>query len=414
VVLTGTATGSDALVRAAAGLAWRLPCGDARGAPLAIAQPEANTLGLAMMGGGTLQEVLARTAGWAPGEGALVVLQNDLDRRLLPAESEALLGRGAVVVLDHLEGPTTGRAHVVLPAAAWAEQTGTFVSAEGRAQRFFQVFVPDEGIRESWRWLRDLRRAMSGDAAAGWATHDELLAELAAELPQFAAVPAAAPGAPGDRGGLPVARKSRRYSGRTAMLAHLSVQEPRPPDDPDSGLVFSQEGLDGFQAPEPLTPRYWAPGWNSSNSLNRFREEVDGPQRGGEEGVRLIEPGAAEPRAADAPAAAAPRAEGEWLVVPVQHLFGSDELSAAAPAVAARVPEPYVAVGEADAAGAFAGARVALLEWGGFRAQLPVRVLPGLQRGVAGLPVGLPGLTGVRPPLVARLTPWDDHGGAHA
>ena len=57
---------------------------------------------------------------------------------------------------------------MVLPAATFAEADGTFVNNEGRAQRFFQVFVPEGDIQESWRWLRDIAGAQAGGSA--WAT----------------------------------------------------------------------------------------------------------------------------------------------------------------------------------------------------------------------------------------------------
>ncbi len=41
----------------------------------------------------------------------------------------------------------TAKAELVLPAATFAEGDGTFVNNEGRAQRFFQVFVPGGDIR---------------------------------------------------------------------------------------------------------------------------------------------------------------------------------------------------------------------------------------------------------------------------
>ncbi|MBV9613483.1 MAG: hypothetical protein JO091_13500, partial [Acidobacteriaceae bacterium] len=41
---------------------------------------------------------------------------------------------------------------------------------------------------------------------------------------------------------------------------------------------------------------------------------------------------------------------GEWWIVPVYHIFGSEELSAQAPAIAELAPRPYVAIHPADAA----------------------------------------------------------------
>ena len=45
--------------------------------------------------------------------------------------------------------------------------------------------------------------------------------------------------------GAKIPREPHRYSGRTAMLANISVHEPKPPDDPDSPLSFSMEGTPG-------------------------------------------------------------------------------------------------------------------------------------------------------------------------
>jgi len=77
--------------------------------------------------------------------------------------------------------------------------------------------------------------------------------------------------------------------------------------------------------------------------------------------VRLIEPQA---DAASQPYATAPEAfspgPGEWLVVPHQHMFGSEELSGLAPAIAERTDPPALRLNMADAealglgAGAFA------------------------------------------------------------
>jgi len=55
------------------------------------------------------------------------------------ASADALLrGAAHVVAIDHLATATTDRAELVLPAAAFAECTGTLVNNEGRAQRSFQ------------------------------------------------------------------------------------------------------------------------------------------------------------------------------------------------------------------------------------------------------------------------------------
>ena len=92
----------------------------------------------------------------APSGGAetVIVLENDLYRRAPAAAVDAFLSRARnVIALDSLANPTTAKAELALPAGTFAESDGTFVSNEGRAQRFFQVFVPEGDIQESWRWL---------------------------------------------------------------------------------------------------------------------------------------------------------------------------------------------------------------------------------------------------------------------
>ena len=75
--------------------------------------------------------------------------------------------------------------------------------------------------------------------------------------------------------GLKVARQSHRYSGRTAITADVDVSEPKPPEDVDTPLSFTMEGYTG-PPPSALQTRFWAPGWNSVQSLNKFQSEVAG------------------------------------------------------------------------------------------------------------------------------------------
>src|SRR5690606_31655253 len=73
-----------------------------------------------------------------------------------------------------------------------------------------------------------------------------------------------------------IPRQTARFSGRTAIYANRSVQEQPPPDDPDTPFSFSMEGA-RLQPPPALIPRFWAPGWNSIQSLNKFQAEINGP-----------------------------------------------------------------------------------------------------------------------------------------
>src|ERR1700722_17297548 len=133
------------------------------------------------------------------------------------------------------------------------------------------------------------------------------------------------------------------------MHANISVHEPKPPDDRDSALAFSMES-GPEPAPPALIPFFWSPGWNSIQSVNKFQIEIGGALRGGDPGVRLIEP---LPQRdwqyfSAIPATYTGRPE-EWLLIPIFHIFGSEELSRVARAISQLVPRPYVALNPADA-----------------------------------------------------------------
>lgn len=388
LVVSGPGCGSEAVMRAAANVAWALGAsGLATG--LCFTMPECNSLGVGLIGGGSVETVFKAVEKKAAD--TVIVLENDLYRRADALPVDALLNTAKhLIVIDHLVNAMTPKAEVVLPAATFAEGDGTLVNNEGRAQRFYQVFATEGEVRESWRWLRDLMIAAGREQAAAWRNLDDITAAMARELPVFDPVLKIAPPASFRIVGEKIPRQPSRYSGRTAMLANITVHEPKPPDDPDSPLAFSMEGYEG-QPPSPLITRFWAPGWNSAQALNKFQTEVGGPLRGGDPGQRLIEAAQIEKTAYfnETPAAFRPR-DGEWLVTPLYHIFGSEELSALSRGVAERAPQPYLALNPDDAGALRAneGEEVELVLDGAIY-RLPVRFHPALPRSVAGLPVGL-------------------------
>jgi NADH-quinone oxidoreductase subunit G len=405
VVISGPSGGSAAVMQAAAAVARALLAAG-RNAALCLTAPECNSVGLAMTGAaGDLASALKIVQDG--GADAVIVLENDLYRRADEASVDALLGAARhVIVLDHLAHRTAAKAEMTLPAATFAESEGTLVNNEGRAQRFFKLLDPARSsVRESWRWLRDIGRAAGFAEFAPWRNLDDVMAALARELPCFGAVPEIAPPAGFRALGRKIPRQPHRYSGRTAMHADADVHEPQPPDDPDSALAFSMEGFSG-RPPAALIPRFWAPGWNSIQAVTWFQDGAGGPLAGGDPGRRLIEPSAKPSDAADfgtAPPPFKPRA-GEWLVVPLHHVFGSEELSALSRGVAELAPKPYLALRPEDLErlGAAEGDEIELA-LNGATLRLPAKSAPGLARGLAGLPVGLPGMPAVSLPAWAAL-----------
>ena len=401
LVVSGASCRSQRVIESAAQVAWAL-CKAGHPAALSFTTPECNSLGLAMMEARPLSAV-SQAVESEPAT-TLIVLENDLFRRTSANEVKSLL-RSAhhLIVLDHIETATTEAAEVVLPAGTFAESDGTIVNSEGRAQRFFQVFNPSSDVEESWRWLREGSMAAGIETEAKWQSFDDLTTVMAAEMPPFASLPLVAPArkAVGK-----IAREPNRYSGRTSMLANISVHEPKPPDDPDSALAFSMESSPA-PAPTALLPFFWAPGWNSVQSVNKFQSEIGGHLRGGDPGVRLIEP---SPQPAWQYFSAMPAVQNagpdQCLLIPIFHIFGSEELSSHAHGISELVPRPYIALHPVDASrlGANAGEEIKVIA-GDFSFELEVLLRNDLPRGVAGLPAGLVPIEAMASPVFARLTP---------
>lgn len=395
LIIAGTSLGSKALIEAAANIAKALKLREKNGS-ISLIVPEANSLGLAMLGGDSVDAALqAVIDGKAD---AIVVLENDLYTRTDKAKVDAALNAAKVVIVaDHQKTATSDRAHLVLPAASFAEGDGTLVSQEGRAQRFFQVFDPtylDASIlvHEGWRWLHALRSTLLNQPI-DWTQLDHVTAAVAASKPQLARIVDAAPSAAFRIKGLKLAREPLRYSGRTAMRADISVHEPRTSQDNDTAFSFSMEGYSGSVEPRQQVPFAWSPGWNSPQAWNKFQDEVGGHIRAGDPGTRLIEStGDSLNWFASVPRAFNP-AQGTWQVVPFFHLFGSEENSSKAAPVQERIPAAYVALAksEADRLGVNDGAMLSL-NVAGQTLRLPLRINEELGAGLVALPAGIAGI----------------------
>lgn len=391
LVVSGVAAQSKAVLEAAGNIAQALK-NKGKAAGITLCLSEANSMGQTYFGKPEASLDAALDLLQSGAADAVVVLENDLYRRAEKSRVDAALAKATLIAVDHQQTDTTAHAAVLLSAASFAEGDGTLISAEGRAQRFFQVYdpvyyKPDTVIHESWRWLHALHTTLE-NRELDWTQLDEVTAHCAAAEPALAGIVDAAPEASFRIKGLKIARSPRRFSGRTAMRAPISVHEPRASQDADSALAFSMEGYVGPDEPGALIPFAWAPGWNSPQSWNKFQDEVGGHLKAGDPGVRLIEGAGALAYFTQVPAAFV--AGSSLKAVPLYHLFGSEELSSRAAPVQSRIPQPYVAVAAADAARlGLSEGRSASVKVGSQLLTLDVRVSQSLATGTVGLPVGL-------------------------
>ncbi|AFP84978.1 NADH-quinone oxidoreductase subunit NuoG [secondary endosymbiont of Ctenarytaina eucalypti] len=396
LIISGSNACSAAVISAAANVAYALK---SLGSQVGISfiASSANSMGLAMMGGGSLDDALAALEKRAAD--CVIVLENDLYRHAPALRIDAALANVKnLIVLDHQRTTLQNKANLILSAASFAESDGTLVNQECRAQRFFQVYDPTYYnnkvvMLSSWRWLH-LVHSTHLQRQASWTQLDHIIDAAAEAMPQLSGIKHAAPDAGFRVHGQKLACEPHRYSGRTAIRAQIDVHEPRVPQNKDSMFAFSMEGNNAPQAPRQQVAFAWAPGWNSPQAWNKFQDEVGGHLWYGDPGVRLLEE--SEHRVEyfkDIPPAFTLAKDASWRIVPYWHLFGSDETSQNAPVIQERMPAPYVMMSRSDASrmGIKCGTLLDVT-CEDIKLRLPVKFSDCLISGQVGLPLGFPGI----------------------
>ena len=399
LIIAGTSLQDPAIMEAAAEVAQQLK----NNAGLTLVVPEVNSMGIALMGGKSLEEAFAQDYD------ALVVLENDLYRRLPTKQLETVFDKAeTVIVLDHSQTETTAKADILLSAASFAEGDGTVVSQEGRAQRYYQVYdpsyyKPEYTIKDSWRWLHAINMGLQ-ERNVSWTVLDDVIESIVNNIPALSAIEDVAPDAGYRVHGLKIAREPRRYSGRTSIRAPLSIHEPKQPVDKDSALTFSMEGYVGNQTASSLVPFAWSAGWNSPQAWNKYQDEVGGHLKGGDSGVRLFDRMAKRPaRSYVAPNPVAVNSES-FRLLPMHHIFGSGEFTVKTPAMQSRIPEARFTLGREDARrlSVRTGQMINILA-SGMIIRLPAQVVEYLPSGYLGYPIGLAPTVSLAEPVIVNV-----------
>jgi predicted molibdopterin-dependent oxidoreductase YjgC len=100
-----------------------------------------------------------------------------------------------VAVMATHEGPELDRAHLVLPAAVWAEVDGSFTNFQRRVQRIRRAFAAAGDAQPRWQMAARLIQRLGGTFPATSAR--EVFALLAAAVPGYAGLTYGALGATG-------------------------------------------------------------------------------------------------------------------------------------------------------------------------------------------------------------------------
>ncbi len=341
LIIAGSSAGCEDLLRAAANIARALHDKSGKAVDLCLPMAESNSMGLTLLArpGQDLEAAMARiNAGKA---NKAIVLENDLYRHAAGDSVDAAIDKlDHLLVIDLLPTATTAKADTLLPSTAFSEQESTLVNYEGRAQVSFQVHRNHSDALPAWRWLVD-------DPAM---KVDSLIERCASEVEAFDGLDELLPDLNQLIAGMKVPRQSHRYSGRTAMKANVNVHEPKQAEDNDSVLAFSMEGISPLKDATILGAS-WSPGWNSNQSISKFQDEVNGKLKQDHCGELLLE----RNKEGDylSPLAGGEtggESDGEGLELNLAfQIFGSEELSARANAIAQRMTDAYISLSPADA-----------------------------------------------------------------
>lgn len=96
----------------------------------------------------------------------------------------ALAGARRIVSVDTFLSESTQLADVVLPAAAFGEQTGTTTNLEGRVSRVNQKVTAHGTSRADWMIASDLALHLGHDL--GFGSHDDVTSAIASRVPAYA------------------------------------------------------------------------------------------------------------------------------------------------------------------------------------------------------------------------------------
>jgi NADH-quinone oxidoreductase subunit G len=132
------------------------------------------------LGRAGVKEILA--AG-AAGRIKVLVLQGPELLRLAEA-GEALARVPFVAVMATHEEPALERAHIVLPAAMWAEVDGTFTNYQRRVQRIRRAFAAPDGAVPRWQLAAGALKRLGASFPA--ATARDVFALLTRSVPDYA------------------------------------------------------------------------------------------------------------------------------------------------------------------------------------------------------------------------------------
>lgn len=286
-------------------------------AMLCLVPPQANTMGLGLlMQSGYLaaEQLNARLGSRQPQPTNLLVLDHTAgDFR---SQLQGLADTANVVRLSQLAQP--GKNEVLLPVSSFSECSGTVLNYQSVVQSYLPPVKPSGQCLPAWQWLVHIAK-LQGHPLGKLTDLGQLRTAISQVHPHLESHFNVH-----HQGQL--ALQPPRASGRTAMLANQTVHEPKPFSEAKAPYKQSMEGMTPGQTPQQPLAYSWAPGWNSNQSMHKFRDEYITKELGQQSGVCAVPAGQANQWYKWQGAWSALN-KSKWQLLPLEKVFGSDSLS---------------------------------------------------------------------------------------
>ncbi|WP_299077479.1 NADH-quinone oxidoreductase subunit NuoG [uncultured Paraglaciecola sp.] len=316
LIVTGWSANNPALLAAASNIRHALKIqsagkSSADNAMLCIVPPEANTLGLGLL----TQNGYLSVDDMVIEKTNMFVLDHcspAFDNKLNEWRSSA----NKVVRLSQLGEPSENE--INLPVSSFSECSGSELNYQGLIQSRLPATKPSGQCLPAWQWLVNIAK-LRQHSLADIDNLGELRQQLSQEHPVLGEYFE-------QHHQSQLALQTPRASGRTAMLANQTVHEPKPFGEANAPYKHSMEGTQAGQKDAFPLPYSWSPGWNSNQSNHKFHDEYRSSELEKQQGVRCITAQKGD-QWFKWQALWSKSSKVQWQILPLQKVFGSDNLS---------------------------------------------------------------------------------------
>jgi NADH-quinone oxidoreductase subunit G len=269
-IICGTTEGSEKIINLCARVSSILNNNNIKSGIYCVV-PDANSIGSAILADKSYEEIFSNPLD------ATNIIALEPDDTMMDRYSGRLSEIENFIVMQHTKNNITKISNACIPISTIAESDGTLINAEGRMQRYFSVMLSKENIAPSWQWLSEISENLS---------FQQIQEAISSEIPLLKKIKEVAPNPQYRINGKKIPRQTPRFSGRTSMLANITLHEPKPAEDVNSPLAFSMEGT-SLNEDATLTSFYLKPGWHSVQASYKIFNELDNAARAKSSGIRI-------------------------------------------------------------------------------------------------------------------------------